>query len=82
MLVRRAPRVPMIGIADPGRAETELAAGSLACPGCARPLQRWGHARTRTVRHHGHATLALRDLLQGAGQMIMPGCHVSRTSRL
>jgi hypothetical protein len=50
----------MIGIADPGRAETDLAAGTLACPGCARPLQRWGHARTRTVRDHGHATLALR----------------------
>ena len=47
----------MIGIADPGRAETDLAAGTLACPGCARPLQRWGHARTRTVRDHGHATL-------------------------
>ena len=50
----------MIGIADPDRAETDLAAGTLACPGCARPLQRWGHARTRTVRDHGHATLALR----------------------
>ena len=50
----------MIGIADPARAETDLAAGTLACPGCARPLQRWGHARTRTVRDHGHATLALR----------------------
>ena len=47
----------MIGIADPARAETDLAAGTLACPGCARPLQRWGHARTRTVRDHGHATL-------------------------
>jgi hypothetical protein len=50
----------MIGIADVGQAETDLAAGTLACPGCARPLQRWGHARTRTVRDHGHATLALR----------------------
>jgi hypothetical protein len=50
----------MIGIADPGQAETALAAGSLACPGCTRPLRPWGHARPRTVRDHGHTTLALR----------------------
>ena len=50
----------MIGIADPARAETDLAAGTLACPGCTRPLHPWGHARTRTVRDHGHTTLALR----------------------
>ena len=50
----------MIGIADPGEAETALAAGTLACPGCTRPLHPWGHARTRTVRDHGHTTLALR----------------------
>ena len=50
----------MIGIADPGEAETALAAGALACPGCTRPLHPWGHARTRTVRDHGHTTLALR----------------------
>ncbi len=50
----------MIGIADPGQAETALTAGALACPGCTRPLHPWGHARTRTVRDHGHTTLALR----------------------
>ena len=50
----------MIGIADPDRAETALAAGALACPGCTRPLHPWGHARTRTVRDHGTTTLALR----------------------
>jgi hypothetical protein len=49
----------MIGIADVGQAETNLTAGTLACPGCARPLRPWGHARTRTVREHGQATLAL-----------------------
>ena len=49
MLVRRAPTVcAMIGIADPARAETDLAAGTLACPGCARPLQRVG------ARPHPH----------------------------
>src|SRR5689334_2892717 len=49
----RAPclhRAAMIGIADPARAETALAAGTLACPGCTRPLHPWGYARTRTVR--------------------------------
>ena len=35
----------MIGITDPGQAETDLAAGTLACPGCTRPLHPWGHAR-------------------------------------
>jgi hypothetical protein len=50
----------MIGIADPSEAETALAAGALACPGCARPLHPWGHARTRTVRDHGTIRLALR----------------------
>ena len=46
----------MIGVADPGRAETDLAAGLLTCPSCAGPLQPWGHARTRTVRDHGTTT--------------------------
>ena len=50
----------MIGIADLARAEIDLAAGALACPGCTRPLHPWGHTRTRTVRDHGHTTLALR----------------------
>ena len=50
----------MIGIADPDRAETALVAGTLACPGCTRPLRPWGHARTRTVRDHGPTTLANR----------------------
>jgi hypothetical protein len=49
----------MIGVADPGKAETDLAAGTLRCPRCAGPLQPWGHARARTVRDHG-ATLLLR----------------------
>src|SRR5215207_5730026 len=50
----------MIGIADPARAEIDLAASALACPGCTRPLHPWGHARTRTVRDHGYMVLALR----------------------
>jgi hypothetical protein len=50
----------MIGIADPTRADADLAAGTLACPRCAAPLQSWGHARTRTVRDRGTATVTLR----------------------
>jgi hypothetical protein len=50
----------MIGIADPVRADTDLAAGTLRCPGCAGALQPWGHARTRTVRDRGTATVVLR----------------------
>jgi Domain of unknown function (DUF6431) len=53
-------RAAMIGIADSGQAETDLAAGELACPGCARPLRPWGHARTRSVRDRGQTTLTLR----------------------
>jgi hypothetical protein len=50
----------MIGIADTGQAETDLAAGTLTCPRCAGSLQPWGHARARTVRDHGPTTVALR----------------------
>jgi hypothetical protein len=39
----------MIGIADTGQAETDLA-GTLSCPRCAGRLQPWG---ARTVRDHG-----------------------------
>ena len=50
----------MIGVADPGQAETDLAAGVLTCPSCTGPLQPWGHARARTVRDHGTTVVALR----------------------
>ena len=50
----------MIGVADPGQAETDLAAGTLTCPSCTGPLQPWGHARARTVRDHGTTVVALR----------------------
>jgi hypothetical protein len=50
----------MIGVADPGQAETDLAGGMLTCPSCTGPLQPWGHARARTVRDHGTSVVALR----------------------
>jgi hypothetical protein len=50
----------MIGIADLGQAETDLCAGTLACPSCTSPLEPWGHARARTVRDHGTSVVALR----------------------
>ncbi len=50
----------MIGVTDPGQAESDLAAGSLSCPSCTGPLQPWGHARARTVRDRGTTTVLLR----------------------
>ena len=50
----------MIGIADPERADIDLVAGTLRCPGWAGSLQPWGHYRTRTVRDRGTATVVLR----------------------
>jgi hypothetical protein len=50
----------MIGVADSGQAETDLAGGMLTCPSCTGPLQPWGHARARTVRDHGTTVVALR----------------------
>jgi transposase-like protein len=50
----------MIGIVDVDRAEADLAAGELACPGCGAALRRWGHARSRRVRDHASTTLTLR----------------------
>jgi hypothetical protein len=35
---------------DPSVVEADLAAGRLCCPGCERPLARWGFAREREVR--------------------------------
>ena len=50
----------MIGVADPGQAETDLAGGMLTCPSCTGPLRPWGHARARTVRDHGTSVVAPR----------------------
>jgi hypothetical protein len=50
----------VIGIVDLKRAEADLAAGELACPGCDGRLRRWGHARARSVRDQGATTLRLR----------------------
>ena len=50
----------MIGVADPGQAEIDLAGGMLTCPSCTGPLRPCGHAWARTVRDHGTAVVALR----------------------
>jgi hypothetical protein len=50
----------VIGIVDLARAEVDLAAGELACPGCGGELRRWGHERARKVCDWGSATLTLR----------------------
>jgi hypothetical protein len=50
----------MIGIVDLARAEADLVAGELSCPGCGGMLRPWGYGRSRQVRDHGPATLSLR----------------------
>jgi hypothetical protein len=50
----------MIGIVDLARAEADLTAGELTCPGCGGMLRPWGYGRTRRVRDHGSRTLTLR----------------------
>jgi transposase-like protein len=64
----------MIGIVDLERAEAELAAGELACPGCGGPLRRWGHARAREVRDLESRTLRLRPRRARCGSC--GGTHV------
>ena len=64
----------MIGIVDLQRAEADLAAGELACPGCRAPLRRWGHARARDVRDSGSTTLTLRP--RRARRASCGGTHV------
>ena len=48
--------------------ESDLAAGRLACPGCAGVLRPWGWARARFIRH-------------GAGEPCIPVCHRPRRGR-
>ena len=50
----------MIGRVDLQRAEADLTAGELTCPGCGGMLRPWGYGRTRRVRDHDSTTLTLR----------------------
>ncbi|MGH3814291.1 MAG: DUF6431 domain-containing protein [Pseudonocardiaceae bacterium] len=68
---------------DATRAETDLAAGELACPGCGATLRRWGHARPRRVRDHTVTTLTLRPRRTrcpacGATHVLLPGALLPR----
>jgi hypothetical protein len=49
----------VIVVSCPLRAEESLLAGTMPCPGCAGNLRPHGHARTRTVRGLGAATLTV-----------------------
>lgn len=73
----------MIGIADSARAESDLAAGVLGCPCCGGTLAPWGHARARTVRDRGAATVSLRPRRARcpacrATHVLLPGTLVPR----
>lgn len=50
----------MIVVLDPQRAQAELAAARLRCPGCTGPLRPWGFARARSLRSSCGATTSLR----------------------
>ena len=68
----------MIGIVDLDRAEADLTAGKLRCPGCGGVLRRWGHGRARRVRDRGSTTLNVRPRRArcagcGTTQVLLPG---------
>ena len=49
----------MIMALHASRADAEILAAVLGCPGCGQPLAPWGYARTRSVRGHS-GTVELR----------------------
>jgi hypothetical protein len=68
----------MIGIVDLQRAEADLTAGELTCPGCGGMLRPWGYGRSRQVRDHDSTTLTLRPrrgrcVACGATQVLLLG---------
>jgi hypothetical protein len=73
----------MIGIVDLARAETDLTAGELTCPGCGEMLRPWGYGRTRRVRDRDSTTLTLRPrrarcVACGVTQVLLLGAVLPR----
>jgi hypothetical protein len=73
----------MIGIVDLARAEADLAAGQLTCPGCGGMLRPWGYGRVRTVRDHASTMLTLRPrrgrcVACGVTQVLLRGSVLPR----
>jgi hypothetical protein len=73
----------MIAIVDLARAEADLTAGELTCPGCGGMLRPWGYGRSRRVRDHAWATLTLRPrrarcVACGGTQVLLPGSVLPR----
>ncbi len=73
----------MIVVSCPQRAEESLLEGAMRCPQCAGTLRPHGHARTRTVRGLGTATLTVtprraRCAECGATQILLPGALSAR----
>jgi hypothetical protein len=73
----------MIGIVDLARAEADLTAGELTCPGCGAMLRPWGYGRSRRVRDHGSTTLTLRPrrgrcVACGVTQVLLLGAVLPR----
>lgn len=62
----------VIVVLDPQRAQTDLAAARLRCPGCTGPLRPWGYARARSLRSGCGAATSLRPR-----RARCPGCAVT-----
>jgi hypothetical protein len=73
----------MIGIVDLARAEADLTAGELTCPGCGAMLRPWGYGRSRRVRDHDSTSLTLRPrrgrcVACGVTQVLLLGAVLPR----
>jgi hypothetical protein len=73
----------LIVVCCPQRAEQSLVEGAMRCHRCAGTLHPHGHARTRTVRGLGAATLTVtprraRCAACGATQILLPGALSAR----
>ncbi len=73
----------MIAIVDLARAEADLTAGELTCPGYGGTRRPWGYGRARTVLDHGSTTLTLRPrrarcVACGATQVLLLGSVLPR----
>ena len=62
----------VIVVLDPQRAQVDLAAAHLRCPGCTGPLRPWGYARARSLRSGCGAATWLRPR-----RARCPGCAVT-----
>jgi hypothetical protein len=73
----------VIVVADPGKVEADLAAGTVGCPRCGGRLRPWSYAAVRRVRRLGTATQTVRPRRARcascrATQVLLPGSLLPR----